>query len=177
LQNSSQEYKRKADQHRRELQFEIGDQILAHLRNESFPRGTYNKLNVKKIGPCKILRNFDANAYDIELPDDVGISPIFNVSDLYPHRKDETERSTDQENIQWEKKMPIVEKPQMEKIVDQRIGKKTRRKTYFDYLVKWKGHPIEDSSWESEASIQKHGRSMQELMNRIPSIFAQGGMM
>jgi hypothetical protein len=33
----------------------------------------------------------------------------------------------------------------MEKIVDQRIGKKTKRKTYFEYLVKWKGHPIEDS--------------------------------
>jgi hypothetical protein len=30
----------------------------------------------------------------------------------------------------------------MEKIVDQRIGKKTRRKTYFEYLVKWKGCPI-----------------------------------
>ena len=56
--------------------------------------------------------------------------------------------------------MPIVEKPQMEKIVDQRIGKKTRRKTYFKYLVKWKGHPVEDASWENEASIQKHEKSV-----------------
>jgi hypothetical protein len=30
LQNSSQEYKRRADQHRRELFFEVGDLILAH---------------------------------------------------------------------------------------------------------------------------------------------------
>jgi hypothetical protein len=50
---------------------------------------------MKKIGPCKILRKFDANAYEIELPDDVGISPIFNVSDLYPYRKDDTEGSED----------------------------------------------------------------------------------
>jgi hypothetical protein len=49
--------------------------------------------------------------------------------------------------------MSIVEKTHMEKIVDQRIGKKTRRKTYFEYLVKWKGHPIEDSCWENEAEI------------------------
>ena len=51
--------------------------------------------------------------------------------------------------------MPVAEKMQMEKIVDQRIGKKTRRKTYFGYLVKWKGHPIEYANWENEAAIQK----------------------
>jgi hypothetical protein len=148
LQISSQEYKHRVDKHRRELQLEVGDQVLAHLRKERFPRGTY------KIGPyCKILRKFDANAYEIELPDDVGIPPIFNVSYIYPYRKHDTEGSEDQEKIQWEKQMPIVEKPQMEKIIDQRIGKKTRRKTYFEYLVKWKGHPIEDASWENEVDI------------------------
>jgi hypothetical protein len=35
--------------------------------------------------------------------------------------------------------MPVVEKPQMERILDKRIGKKTMRKKYFEYLVKWKG--------------------------------------
>ena len=56
----------------------------------------------------------------------------------------------------------------MEKIVDQRISKKTKRKTYFEYLIKWKGHPIEDVSWESEADIQNHGKSVQELMDKSP---------
>jgi hypothetical protein len=144
LQNNNAKYKRRVDQQRRELQFEVGDQVLAHFRKERFPRGTYNKLKLKKIGPCKILRKFGNNAYEIELPEDVGISPIFNVSDMYPYREDDTKRSEDQEKIQWEKKIPVAEKPQMEKIVDQRISKKTRRKTYFGYLVKWKGHPIED---------------------------------
>jgi hypothetical protein len=64
--------------------------------------------------------------------------------------------------------MPVAENPQMDKIIDQRIGKKIQRKTYFEYLVKWKRHPIEDASWVNEADIEKHGKSMQNLMDKSP---------
>ena len=47
---------------------------------------------MKKIGPCKVIRKFGANAYEIELLDGVRISPIFNVSDLYPYRAEEQEQ-------------------------------------------------------------------------------------
>jgi hypothetical protein len=62
--------------------------------------------------------------------------------------------------------MPVDEKPQMERILDKRVNKRTRRKEYFEYLVKWKGHPVEYASWETETKIQKHGQTVQELMNR-----------
>jgi hypothetical protein len=165
LQNSSQEYKCRADQHRQELQFEFGDLILAHLRKERFPRGTYNKLKMKKIGPCKIVRKFGANTYEIELPDGFGISPIFNISDLYPYKAEEARAENEQTEVQWTKQMPVAAKPHMESIIDKRVSRKTKRKEYFEYLVKWKGHPVEDASWEDEAEIQKHGQTMQELMN------------
>jgi hypothetical protein len=51
----------------------VGDLVLVHLRKEIFPRGTYNKMKMKKIGSCKILIKFEENVYEIELPDDVGI--------------------------------------------------------------------------------------------------------
>jgi hypothetical protein len=95
LQDRSQKYKSRVDQKRREVQFKVGDEVLAHLRREIFPRGTYDKLNMKKIGPCRILRRFTTNAYEIEFPDNVGISLIFNVADLYPYRRDEVGESYD----------------------------------------------------------------------------------
>jgi hypothetical protein len=70
--------------------------VLEHPRKERFPRGTYNKLKMKKIGPCKIIRKFEANDYEIELPDDVGISPIFNVVDLYPYKEHEPDGTESQ---------------------------------------------------------------------------------
>ena len=103
LQNSSQEYKHRADQHRRQLQFEFGYLILAHLRKERFPRGTYNKLKMKKIGPCRVLKKFGANGYKIELPDGIESSLIFNISDLYPYKSEETGIGNEKTMIQWTK--------------------------------------------------------------------------
>jgi hypothetical protein len=60
-------------------------------------------LKLKKIGPCKILRKFDENACEIKLPEDVGISPIFNVYNLYPYKEDDTKGLENQKEIQWEK--------------------------------------------------------------------------
>jgi hypothetical protein len=42
--------------------------------------------------------------------------------------------------------MLVAEKAQMERIIDTRVSRKTRRKEYFEYLAKWKGNPVEDSS-------------------------------
>jgi hypothetical protein len=99
----SQEYKRRADQHRRQLQFEVGDLVLEHLRKERFLRGMFNKMKMKKIRPCRVLRKFGVNAYEIELPDGIRIYPIFNISDLYPYRTEEIETGDEQPVIQWTK--------------------------------------------------------------------------
>jgi hypothetical protein len=75
--------------------------------------------------------------------------------------------------------MPTTENAQMEKIIDQRIGNKSERKTYFEYLVKWKCHPTEDASWVNEYDIKKHrknnaGDHGHESMNFWPEEYDAG---
>jgi hypothetical protein len=83
---------------------------------------------------------------------------MFNVAYLYPYRGDGMGEVDDQEEVQWMQQIPIAEKLQIENILEQRIAKRTRRKVYYEYLVKWKDHPVEDASWLTKADIQKHGK-------------------
>jgi hypothetical protein len=62
--------------------------------------------------------------------------------------------SDDQKEVQWEEQLTTAEKPQMERIIEQRVGKKTNRKTYLEYLVKWKDHSIDAGASPSKSKKQ-----------------------
>ena len=82
------QYKAKIDQKRHFKEFQVGDEVMVHLRKERFPRKTYNKLNMKRFGPCKIIGKRDSgNAYEVELPSELNISPIINILDLIEYHE------------------------------------------------------------------------------------------
>ena len=84
LEQSNQKYKENVDKSRRHHIFEVGDEVKVHLKNGVFPIGIYSKVKMRKFGPCKILRKFDSgNYFEVELPNDMDISPIFNITYLY----------------------------------------------------------------------------------------------
>ena len=145
--------------------------MLAHLRREFFPKREYNKIKFKKIGPYKILRKFSANAYEIELTPDIGISPIFNVANLYRDEDNDTNDTTkdkEEQEVDWVKELPTTKPLHLEGILDKKLYKKTIRQGYFQYLVKWKDHPIEDATWMIDSMLHKMGTSVEEIMDRSP---------
>lgn len=75
LNKSTLSYKVAKDKHRRIVEFQVGDLTMIHLRKSRFPMCTYNKLKDRQLGPMTIL----------ELPEDLYINPVFNISDLKPY--------------------------------------------------------------------------------------------
>ena len=65
---------------------------------------------------------------------DIGISPIF-IIDLYPYRGDTTGVSKDikEQTKTWKKQFPTVRSLDIDKVLDRRVVKRTRKKEYFEY--------------------------------------------
>lgn len=84
-------YKDKANEKRIPKEFQVGDEVMVYLRKGRFSVGTYNKLKMRKFGYCKILRKFDSgNTKEDELPEDMDISPIFNIAKLNKYHEAES---------------------------------------------------------------------------------------
>ena len=119
---------------------------MVYLRKEHFLVGTYNKLKMKKFGPCKIVKRHDSrNVHEVELSAELNISLVFNMSNLI----DFYEGGDGDEviDIQWSILTTTLDIEEIEEILDHHVGRSTRNRTYEEYLVKWKGRPVEDSSW------------------------------
>lgn len=144
LQQNGPKVKARVYQRRRDVQYQVSDMVMVHLSKDRFPKGSHSKLVMRRIGPCKILDKYGPKAYKIELPDDVAILPLFNVSDLKLYRiptAKECAGESVQESEDWIKNLPPKEPPKMECILNSKEAKKTRQKTYFQHLVKWQGLP------------------------------------
>ena len=165
LMKTANQYRESANKKRRDVQFKVGDLVMIHLKKERLPKGPHTKLQMRKIGPFKILQKCGNNAYKIDLPPDVGLSPIFNVSDLFAFKgsTDVSFAGTGQGDKPTDVPLPKAHKPHIECILDSKVSKQTRRATYYSYLVKWAGLPAEDASWMTKSEIEKAGYTFDSI--------------
>ena len=129
---------------------------MIYLRKEHFLVGMYNKLKMKKFGPCKIVERHDfGNAYEVELPTKLNISLVFNILDLIEYY--EGGDGDEVAEVQWSILTASSATKEIKELLDSCVGKSTRNKTYEEYLVKWKGRPVEDSSWLAKKEVNHLG--------------------
>ena len=91
--------KEKVNEGRRYLKFQVGDLVLMHLNKSRLQKGMSSKLQMRRIGPYRILEKYGQNAYKLDLPKELG-SPIFNVKDLFAYKGPEIPEDTQKEQME-----------------------------------------------------------------------------
>ena len=106
-------------------------------------KGIPAKLQRKFVGPFTVLEIIGQQAYKLSLPDDWKIHPVFHVSLLKDWRT-----ANLQEDQPIPTDVPEVEDPyyEIKRILHWRKIKRNR-KILKEYLILWKGYPVEEASW------------------------------
>ncbi|KAA0047635.1 hypothetical protein E5676_scaffold648G00750 [Cucumis melo var. makuwa] len=76
LELANDSYKTAANSHKCLKEYQVGDLVMAYLHKSRFPAGHHSKMTNKRIGPFQILERPGPNAYRLDLPATMRISPI-----------------------------------------------------------------------------------------------------
>ena len=112
------------------------------------------------MGPYSIIRKMGPNAYLLDLPNDMDISPVFNIEDLLPYRGT-FEPSTlpfsvsAGEASKCAPPMPSLQfsKETVDTILDDEFVS-SRDGGFRRFLVKWHGRPDSDATWIQEDDLR-----------------------
>jgi hypothetical protein len=141
--------------------YKVGDMVWLDGKDLTTDRPS-KKPEDKRYGPYKITHQISPSAYKLKLPTSMKIHPVFGVSKLIPYEEDPIPGRKSQappppviagENPEWE----------VEFIKDSRLyrGK-------LQFLVKWKGYPHEESTWEPEKNLAKAPKALQDFYTKHP---------
>lgn len=157
---STQKMKDKMDEKRRMVQFKVGDYVIVHLSKARMQSDKPTKLQMKRVGPCRILAKYGENAYKVELPSDLAISPVFNVADLIMYKGEIAGQTENQAKVLQDldvNALPQVKQPIAEEILESRVMKSNRHQVYMEHLVKWAGQPMSEATWVEERKFKNLG--------------------
>lgn len=160
LRRAQDRQKQAADRRRRPTTYQVGDMVLLSTKNldlrpstetsgsKTKKKGTF-KLMPKWIGPFKVMATIGP-ACTLELPDQLSrLHNTFHVSLLRPYH--DGTKAFPSRQTQHRPLPQLVDGNsyyEVEAIRDMRLQKNTRGRLVNRYLVKWKGYPESDNTWE-----------------------------
>ena len=147
------------DRKHRDIKHKVGDLVLLSTKNLKM-KGTPGKLQRKFVGPFQVTEAIGQQAYRLSLPDNWKIHPMFHVSLL---KKWNTADLHEDQPISHDD-APEIEEPyyEVEKILRWRKVK-IKNKIIKQYLVLWRGYPVEDAMW-IEANQFSYPEKLQEYL-------------
>jgi len=144
-------------------EFQPGDMVWLNSANISTSRPS-KKLDWKRLGPFKVLKRIGLQAYQLELPITMrNIHDTFHVSLLEPYKT----TSIPPHGIP-PPPPPLYIKDDQEFYEIEAILDSRRVKNRLEYLIKWKGCPDSDNSWEPRFNIPARAL-LKEFHRRNPT--------
>lgn len=123
---------------------------LQPFRQSSIKGNGTKKLKPRFYGPYPVVRKVGQVAYELELPLESKIHNTFHVSCLKKALVQQITPSLELPPLDYEGRLTL----EPETVLNFR-EKRLRNKVIPEYLVKWKGIPPEDATWEG-IEIFKH---------------------
>ncbi|KAG8645673.1 hypothetical protein MANES_10G083832v8 [Manihot esculenta] len=151
LEKAKSHMKKWADENRRLQEFIVGDLVIVKLLPEQlrFLRNRDKRLVRKYEGPVPVVAKIGPTSYRIEPPKWMTVHPVFHVSKLNPYNADESDASRNITSRPAVTGAPPVNQG-VEEILAERVVKSTKRPPHKEYLIKWNGLGVEETSWEKE---------------------------
>jgi Chromo (CHRromatin Organisation MOdifier) domain len=164
LLQAQEKQKKYADQHRRHIEFEAGQQVL--ISTKDLPLKGPRRLAPKWYGPVTIIRKLSDVNYQVALPDAWKRKhPVFHIEKLrlfepsakFPGRMEtrpppDLDQGSDVYNV--------------ESILDRRVTP-SGRGFKIEYLVKWEGYPLHEATWEPKYNLADAGTRVQRMIKEI----------
>jgi hypothetical protein len=144
--------------------YKRGDKVWLDARDIKTTRPA-KKLDDKWFGPFQILDKVNDNAYRLKLPTHFLIHPVFHVSKLRAHQEGDfpgRQPSSRPAPVVIRDGTPQYE---LERIEDSRL-----HRGKLQYLVKWMGYPVSESTWEPANIIKNDApKAVRDFHRRNPS--------
>jgi hypothetical protein len=169
LQAAQDRQAKNANQHRRHQEFKLQDQVMlstAHLTAAVDKKRPLKKLQPKYIGPFPVIKIISPTAYKLDLPHTLQVHPVFHISLLKPYHPSPTHFV---DRIQSPPPpLPVASSPTPEYEVDCILDKRTFRQQ-IQYLVRWKGYPQHDATWEPLINLSNAQEAIMDFENSTPT--------